>query len=409
VADAHLRVKLLRPPLPAAGPNAPPPPLSRLALACRQWWELHQDDAPPAVLYLAVRAARRALAADPADARAWLVLGESYRRLLHATRERAQGERVSELVQLRRAQASAALNRAVTLDPGLAPAHLSLGRLYEEMSSPEFGYLDLALYHLRAYRKLMRGPGRPAGRTREEVEDRELDRLSEAVAERERVYAAEAPRLRVLDRAVLAFRKGLGGRARDLLLESDLAAFGPQGMSMELELLLRTGRAREVREWIAPEQEPALGPARYHWLRVQALAAGGDYAAAEEECDQLAAVARGEGRPARALIAVLAAGEVLRAGPPLPTVGHLVVLSHGRIAGIVNQLRDEANAHTFRGLLALEQGSPDDAEVSFRLALDLWQGGAGLDFKARPLAEDGLRLLAPSDKETRRPGDRETK
>ena len=43
--------------------------------------------------------------------------------------------------------------------------------------------------------------------------------------------------------------------------------------------------------------------------------------------------------------------------------------------------------------LMQEQGNTDEAEVSFRLALDLWQGGAGLDFKARPLAEDGLRLL----------------
>jgi hypothetical protein len=70
-------------------------------------------------------------------------------------------------------------------------------------------------------------------------------------------------------------------------------------------------------------------------------------------------------------------------------------LSHGRIEAVVNQLRDEANAHTFRGLLALEQGGADDADVAFRLALDVWQGGAGLDFKARPLAEDGLRLLGP--------------
>jgi hypothetical protein len=96
---------------------------------------------------------------------------------------------------------------------------------------------------------------------------------------------------------------------------------------------------------------------------------------------------------------VLTAGEALRARAPLPSAGHLVSrglvrgLVLANIAGPVNRLRDVANARTFRGLLALEQGDADEAEVSFRLALDLWQGGAGLDFKARPLAEDGLRLL----------------
>jgi hypothetical protein len=340
-----------------------------------------------------VRAARRALAERPADARAWLVLGQSYLRLLHATGEWVRGERVPELLQLRRAQASAALNRAVALDPGLAQAHLGLAQLYGEMSSPHLGYLDLMLHHLRAGQRL----GRQAGG--EEVEGREVDRLAEAVAERERAYEAEAPRLRVFDRAMLAFQKGLGGKARDLLLESDVAAFGPQGMAMELELLLRTGRAQDVVEWTGPEQESALQPAPYHWLRAQALAALGDYAGAEEECDQLAAVGRGEGLPPRGLILVLAAGEALRARAPLPSAGHLASrglvrgLALGGVAAAGNRLRDVANANTFRGLLALEQGNADEAEVSFRLALDLWQGGAGLDFKARPVAEDGLRWL----------------
>jgi tetratricopeptide (TPR) repeat protein len=399
LADAHLRLTLLRPPLVDTGPSFSPTPLSRLALACRQWWERQQDDTPPAPLYLAVRAARRALAADPSDARAWLVLGESYQLLLHATREWVRGERAPEVVQLRRAQASAALNRAVALDPGLAAAHLSLARLYGEMSNRDLGYLDLMLHHLRACQRLGREAGRAAGRAREEVEDRDVDRLAEAVAERERAYAAEAPALRVFERAQLAFQKGLGGRARDLLLESDVAAFGPAGMAMELELLLRTGRAKEVVEWTGPEQASALQPAPYHLLRAQALAAVGDYAGAEEECEQLAAVGRGEGPPPRALIAVLAAGEALGARSPVPSVGHLALRglargqSLGRMAGVANRLRDVSNAHTFRGLLTLEQGSADEAEVAFRLALDPWQGGAGVDFKGRPLAEDGLRWL----------------
>src|SRR5262249_2761966 len=73
---ASLRLVLFRPPLPEAGPaGGDVPPLSRLALMCQQWYTLDQDDVPPARLYLAVRAARRALAANPDDAQAHLVLG----------------------------------------------------------------------------------------------------------------------------------------------------------------------------------------------------------------------------------------------------------------------------------------------------------------------------------------------
>src|SRR5207245_6760226 len=101
-------------------------------------------------------------------------------------------------------------------------------------------------------------------------------------------YAAAARGIRVLDRALLALQKGLAGRARDMLLESDIAAFGARGMFLELELLLRTGRAQEVREWTDPGQADSLGAASYPWLRAQALASSGDYAAALEECNQMA-------------------------------------------------------------------------------------------------------------------------
>src|SRR5439155_186101 len=96
------------------------PALDRLALACRQSYTWQRDDVPPALLYLAVRAARRALAVNPSDARAYLVLGECYLRLLHSTRERAWGMHLKQLVQLRHAQASLALNEAVSLQPDLA-------------------------------------------------------------------------------------------------------------------------------------------------------------------------------------------------------------------------------------------------------------------------------------------------
>jgi tetratricopeptide (TPR) repeat protein len=403
-ADASLRLVLLRPPLPEPGGEVPP--MSRMALACQQWYTMEQDDAPPALLYLAVRAARRALAVNPEDAEAWFVLGESYLRMLHGTRERAWGRSLPQLVQLRRAQASSALNRAIALKPDLAHAHGSLGRLYQEI-----GYFDLALHHRRAYQQLAHalsppGGGAAADASPGSADDPELSRFAEAVAEREAGYNAKADTLRVMDRALLAYGHGLAEKARDVLLESDVAAFGPEGLRLELELLLRTGRSKEVAEWTGPDTQGAIGTATYHWLRIQAFAAEGDYALAEEECDVLASSAFGsETSPPVEVMALLVGQAVLDEQPVGACVPALAWRSQNRLklyqrsASLAKDLRQAANANVFRGLLALEEGNMDNAEIAFRLALALWQDDAavpsetGLDFNARPVAEAALRWL----------------
>jgi tetratricopeptide (TPR) repeat protein len=401
--DADLRLVLLRPPLPETNTEkAALPPRSRAVLEAQQWYALSQDDTPPALLYLAIRAARRALAVDPYDDRSYLVLGRSYLRLLHATRERAWGQRVPELVQLRRVQAAAALYRAVVLNPALAQAHLSLGGLYQEV-----GYFDLALRHLTAFQKLSRKAEESISEPeRQHSFEERLGQLAELVAERESAYAAEAVRMSVLDRAVLAFEKGLGGKALQQLLDSDVSAFGPKGMVMELELLLRTGRVTELLKWISPDQKSALGAPTYHWLRTQALAASGDYVAAEEECTHLASAGlEPEPWPPRILIAFLAGQSVLNEQPSGASVAHMPLFAFeqtflpNRALSAAKRLRQEANSNVFRGLLALEQGDFEEAEVAFRLALALWRddaaaaSGAGLDFKDRPIAEGCLHWL----------------
>src|SRR5262249_46264079 len=116
--DAHVRFVLLGSEQQES--SSVTQPLERLALFFQQRWTRSQDDTPPALLSLGVRAARRALADNPADAQAYLVLGQCYLRLIHDTRERAWGRLFPELVQLRYAQASAALHQAVSLKPNLA-------------------------------------------------------------------------------------------------------------------------------------------------------------------------------------------------------------------------------------------------------------------------------------------------
>jgi tetratricopeptide (TPR) repeat protein len=398
--DAHLRLTFLRPRVPEPGARFDTlPPPDGLVYVVQQSFTRQRDDTSAALLYLAVRAARRALAVNPDDAQAYLVLGESYLRLLHDTRERVWAEQVSELAQLRRVQASTALNQALTLKPDFAQAHLSLTRLYGEM-----GYLDLTLEHLTAYLKHV--PGRP--RERDAYEE-QLGPLSREVRKREDRYTLASSGLPVLGRAFKALQLGLAGKARDLLLESNVAAFGERGMALELELLLRTGRAREVREWTGPEQKEVLG-ASYHWLRAQALAASGEYAQAQEEWGlltrTLGAGPQGqEPEQAREVIALLAGQRVLDeqlGGRSVPDLLRRVFDRsefRKRVAGLGQGLRREADLGVLRGLLLLEEGDADEAEIAFRQALTVWKdaaaagSGAGLDFNSRGLAQGYLGLL----------------
>jgi len=107
-------------------------------------------------------------------------------------------------------------------------------------------YLDLAAVHLRAYRDTPARLGGPKkGDRRAEQILAELDRLTEAVDTQSRELVRESARSSVGDRADMAVQRGLAGEARELLLRSDVSAFGKPGMELELDLLLRTGRPEE--------------------------------------------------------------------------------------------------------------------------------------------------------------------
>ena len=169
-------------------------------------------------------------------------------------------------------------------------------------------------------------------------------------------------------------------------------------------LFLLTGRAKDVREWTHPEIEAALGEGNYRWLRAQAFAAAGDYALADEELARLAAGAHGPQtlRP-RALIALLvaqhAALESRLGGNSLPElIRHVLVRTAllDRVGDLAQNMRQTADVTVLRGLLAVEQGRMEDAEVSFRMALASWNetGARGaIDFDARIIAQAWLDQL----------------
>lgn len=394
VLNAFARLHFARPRSPRDGAKVEGLPIfDRLGLWVRQGVIVQQDDTPPALLYLAIRAGRRAVAANPGDAVAHLILGECYIGLLASTRERVWAARFPELLDLRRTQASAAFNQAARLRPGLAQAHRSLADLYMGM-----GYLDLALEHRQKLDKLIPTPT-PG------VAD-----LAADVDKRTKAFEKEAGDARVLDRATAAAAHGLAGKARDILLKSDVAAFGARGMALELELLLKTGRLKEVRGWMEPDQRQALGSTTYHWLRTQALAASGDYLGADSDLKSLADSLvpddkGGQAMNARQLVATLVGQAVLDEQPGLGSLPHLLARARGRseflsrVNSLERGLKQQANVSVIRGLLALEEGNSTRAVAAFQSAKQMWKdpaaarSGAGLDFSGREAARVWLERL----------------
>ena len=165
--DADARLLYFRPPLIARGVSSHP--LGNAALACHPAFVRGRDDCPIAVLYLAVRAARRAVARDPLDAQAYGSLGDAYFKLIFNSRERASIHSFTKWQQLRRAQAVAALRRAVTLDPNLELANFQLGTLFLDM-----GCLDNSLEHYRAYLKAGARRKRPMRGNRSRIAKRSI-------------------------------------------------------------------------------------------------------------------------------------------------------------------------------------------------------------------------------------------
>ena len=399
--DGALRLTLFRPPLPeAAQPDGRLPAVTELTFALHQRFIFERGHAPVGILHAAIRAARRAVAENPADANAHLALGRAYIALVSTTAEQGWAARVPQLLRVRQVQASASLNRAVALNPRLAEAHLELGRLYLTI-----GCLDLGVHHLRAYRDLPpRWGGPQKGDRLAEAVESELARLTKLLDFRTREFARESAQSSVSDRALMAVRLELGGAARDLLLKSDAAAFGAQGTELEIDLLLRTGRPDDVLESATSEVRGSLGNLSYHWSRAQALLALGEYDAADAE---LAEMVGPDGRlaaPARVgeEVGVLVGKALLDEQPGRSDLPQLAwrVLSQSdfrsRLANVAQQLGLQADITVLRGVVGLEAGNIPRARDAFRAALTFspnrW-GPGQLEFSGRRIAWDCLTLI----------------
>jgi hypothetical protein len=381
------------------------------------------DVGPPEELYLAVRAARRALAADPNDAKAHLWLGQAYFLLQEATatREGALTSSATQVQTIRRVQAAAALRRAVTLDPDLALGHRLLAQLYGELD-----YKDLELSHFRKMVELTKGttpvvatdtPEQAKARAeavRKELEQYEkfLNQMKSDVKRFQDEYELRAAGRPALERARLALRLHLGQQALDVLLAAEPKALLddqglPAGAAMQLELLLLTGQAGEAKKRmkdIADTEDgarralgpmPGAGMPAYDWFRLLAAAATGDYDAADDilagATARLEAEDKEESQRLRGFLAVALAAEVGAAADPtaFASVGLTRQAREDMQALLTTpsaRQREQADLLTVRGWLALEAGDAKAARRHIDRALALNPPSDPPLFNNRPMA-----------------------
>jgi hypothetical protein len=194
-----------------------------------------------------------------------------------------------------------------------------------------------------------------------------------------------------------------------MLLKSTIAAFGIQGMTTQLELLLGTGQPLKIRDWMEPEFKTPLGATLYHRLRIHAFAANGDYADAREEClalgTTLTIATPDSPHSTRQLMSVLVVQAILEGQPAPGLLSSLYYYMVRRadqqkqVASLARSIRQEMNLVVLRGVLAMEEGDMPAAKTAFREALAVWQSeeavadGSGIDFHSRPVAQAYLQML----------------
>jgi hypothetical protein len=346
----------------------------------------NQEDGPPGAALLAVRAARRGVAANPDDALAYMRLYAAYGTLRFRTQERVWVSRFPALKVLRDVQMVAALSNALEIQPDLPQAHLELSQIFlqaDPVTRP-VPFRDLALEHRTEYLNLVRAAGRTPAESpddflaRLDKFDQENKDLESKVQSDEQLYLVRSSNQGRLQKAMLALQMGLAKKALEVLLESDYVEFGIEGAQLELDLLLKTGGLRQLRkslkdplgghlEFIAVGSETL--PAS-EWFTLLFAAAEGNY----READQQLQEAIKQFDPTPHLAQVLAEDFLeMTPGKPIAAAAdhHLrkEMMRQQQLAEMARILRERMNLQALRGVLALEAGDSAAARKHFETAL----------------------------------------
>jgi tetratricopeptide (TPR) repeat protein len=416
---------------------------------------------PEAAPVLAVRSARRAIAANPSDAECYMALVRAYYLLWQRQDELRGPPRqpilpfpvldVDLLQTLRAVQLVNALNRALVLRPSLVEAHLGLVQVYEQMN-----YRDMALRHFEEAVRHMREnpPRRNSGETtnafrvrREQYQktlewrDEGLKALQHDMAQRLKEYRFRADGKSLQERIQIALWPpvkrgdqtdprglGLAEESLKLLARAKGEELAPQmanwTVAARVKLLLTMGHTQEVRQPLLDLTKAAdkAGPVKsgmlflLAWFEALRAAADGDYEQADRLLEEIELRLLVPDAFALRRFFFSTANVALRdAMNPLlfekQFFPYPLLMREGQIArarainGFQNavwpHLRRQAELHLVRGLVALEHGNTPVAAASFRRCLTVSQDFAGW-YPDRHIADRYLEALKRQKKESKR-------
>src|SRR5579875_2651666 len=403
----------------AVQPLRRPLPSEQPALQARENYVNGQFLEPPS-LYLAVRAARRALRANPEDELTYLRLGQVYQHLRNLPQEgqlRTLPPQLSLqwLDAIRRTQMAAALQNCLRLQPDddkAAQAHEALYRLYYH----DLGYIDAAVQHLHEALEKRKASGPITGLAPEQYTQMldqmsaHLTRLENELERRRNRYEVNTAGKSGLEKVKAALREGLSETALTELEQEasvELDASIVPLVKMVTGVVLDLGRLDKARELLPDLEGQPVKPEDLE-LYLRLAAARGDYAEADRLLDDALRQAwQSSGQPRMANLAdqvSLLVGRVLLAeGQLLPTArehplrapcmpwlpNNLADLfqqpwlyqnssefwrRRWRLEAVINGLmaaRQQAEWHWMRGWLALEAGHCGQARRHFQMARDL--------------------------------------
>lgn len=322
---------------------------------------------------LAVRAARRAILANPDDFEAYLRLGQAYSVM-------ATDNRLGWL------QRRAALSQGLARMPSDRPAdafvaHAMLYELYmgglsldDENRRPR-PYFDLALQSLEEMMANIRGMVIAGGLTQEEAETRakglaqELDQRSQEVKRRSDDYFTRTAKAPLTVRVSTAIQYGLIKEALTVLREADAEQLAKERLApLWVQLELYAGDVATARDLLTDRLATQLPPHLRH-LSILSAAVVGDYdladgelSTAEEAFDKAAATYNNRDY-------ALAAARSLIVGPVPDALEAFKPMSARILTPQTVQIQELAlTYHLWHGLLALESGNLALAKRQFQLA-----------------------------------------
>lgn len=364
-----------------------------------------KEPLPAAPALLAIRAARRGIAADPDSPYPYFALAQAYKK--------APGGG-----DLRQMQIVAALRMGLARTPGDTYSEQRLGGLVTDALLDLFSVhfrmrrYDLALEYLgRALDRFEKYPPTAATVPPEELEQtaaglkQQRDDLDKHVSRQRDNYELEVDRMRgrgtLREKVVLAIRMDLFGRGLKELYDADPKQRDLRDVDQLIKMLLAVGRVEDAStaldQFPAADQPPELRT--QFWMHhINAAILRGDFVRAATEWDaSYGAYLRRDPDPRKQMFTQLGTflnnrltSEVLTDGLPR-LAGELIASQPETILRL--QIQQEANFLAIRGLAALEYGDTPAARAFLRKSLEL-AGPIGFDNR-----EAVERYLTGLDKE----------